>query len=127
MSPVAAARSTRATEVRRASTGASTVRPASTTKLVGRLWIAAIASPIEVASSGAIARALDLGAVDELVDDGAGAVDRRLAGEGRHREGQTRAHAGAQRAQRDEVGGLFGLGTLAAGNPDDPVPAVAHR
>ena len=76
---------------------------------------------------GRDARTLDLGAVDELVDDRAGAVDRGLTGERRHGERESAAHAGAERAEGDEVGGLFGFGPLAARNADDPVPAVAIR
>ena len=87
--------------------------------------MAAIASPIDAASSGGDDGERDLAAVDEFVDDRAGSVDRDLAGEGRDGERQPRAHAGAERAQRDQVGGLLGLGALAAGDTHDPVAAVA--
>ena len=70
-------------------------------------------------------RQRDLGAVDEFVDHGAGAVDRDLAGERRDRERETGAHAGAEGAQGDHVGGLLRLGALAARDADGPVPAVA--
>jgi hypothetical protein len=49
--PVAAARSMRAMVERRVSTELWAGSPASTTKLVGRAWIAAMASPTEAAYS----------------------------------------------------------------------------
>ena len=68
----------------------------------------------------------DLGSVDELVDDRAGSGDRHLAGETRHDERQSGAHARAQSAERHEVGGLLRLRLLAAGYSDDVVAAVAR-
>ncbi len=66
-----------------------------------------------------------LGAVDEFVDDRAGAVDGGLAGEGGDREVQAGAHPGAEGAQGDQVGGLLRLGALIRGHADEPVLAVA--
>jgi hypothetical protein len=83
--------------------------------------------PDRLGQAGVDASEGDLLAVDELVDDRAGLRGRRLADVGGHREGQTRAHAGADRAQGDEVGGLLGLRPLVARDADDEVAAVAGR
>jgi len=60
----------------------------------------------------------------QLIDDRAGAAERRLADELGHVERQPAAGAGCERAQRHEIGGLLGLGGLAGRDADDQLAAV---
>ena len=62
---------------------------------------------------------------NELGDDRPGAVDGRLADEGRARGTRRRERMpGLIAAEGDEVGRLLGFGGLRARHPDDEVPVV---
>ena len=131
-SPVADARSSTVRLDASASLGVSDGSPASATKLVGRVWMAAIAFPIEVGedAAGPQIGQRDRRPVHVVVDHHAAAVDRRLPGVRRHAERQSRAHSGAERLQRDQVGGLLDLrpfGERASDDPVRPVPIGEQR
>ena len=64
------------------------------------------------------------GTRQEFGDDRPGTVDRGLAHESRNPERQAGADAGSHRPDRDEVGGLLGLGGLGARRADHETATV---
>ena len=104
---------------RRARSRARSARAARrpTTKLVGSAWIAAMARPDRCREAGVRRerrRASTWWPGRKLVDDGAGAADRRLPDDTSDTSNGRRLRTPVrQGTQRDEVGGLLGLGAPA--------------